>query len=177
MFDQLSQRDKRALKLGTIAVALIIVYLVIAPWLESWKLTRIELAKELAALDSVVLDSDGAVSAKQAGLLSIVPKFEIPLEEKEQLRLFRGRFNEQLKKAGVKIKSLQVMGKAKGGAGGYKKLRLQCKGKCNLAQAMDLLAALYDNPYFAGVEELQLKCDAKKRQEVEIVLTVSTLAK
>jgi succinate dehydrogenase flavin-adding protein (antitoxin of CptAB toxin-antitoxin module) len=42
---------------------------------------------------------------------------------------------------------------------------------------LDFLAQLNENPYLVGIEELKIKCDPKKRGEVELDLTVSSFAK
>ena len=40
-----------------------------------------------------------------------------------------------------------------------------------------MLAKLNENPYLIGVEEFKIKVDPKKRAEVDLDLTVSTLTK
>ena len=174
MIEKLSQKDKRTLKLGVIAAGLILLYFVIlGPWMQGWKYKKASLQNRRAKLDAVLAEN-GTAAVKQRGLLSVVPVLELPKAEKEQGPLFRGKFNEQLKKAGIKTKTLQLTLKKTGGG---KMLRLQCKGKCNWGQAMDLLAELNSNPYFAGVEEMVLKCNPKKPQEVELTLAVSAFVK
>ena len=42
---------------------------------------------------------------------------------------------------------------------------------------LDLLANLKENPYLVGVEELRMRIDKKKPQEVDLDLTVSTFVK
>ena len=63
----------------------------------------------------------------------------------------------------------------------YRVLRIKCKGKCKFDQLLDFLAALKENPYLVGVEELRIECDSKqppdKRQDIEVDLTVSTFVK
>jgi hypothetical protein len=159
-------------------VVLILAYaFVIGPWVDDWLLARSALKTERARLDSIAPESSG-LAAKQAGLVSVVPKLEMPQAESVQGPLFRGKFNEQLKKTGVNVTNLQFLQSAKSDqAGGYKNLRLQCRGRGKFAQVLDLLAGLNDNPYLVGVEELQLKCNQKDREQVDIVLTVSTFVK
>ena len=178
MIEKLSEKDKRTLKRGCSAIAIILLtFLVIFPWAEDWRSCRAALAVERAKLESITAGGE-KLSAKQEGLFSIVPVFEMPKTEKDQEQLFRGKFNEQLKKAGIKIKSLQSIAATKSRQSGSRKmLKLQCQGKCNFNQAMDLLAALNENPYFVGVENLQLTCDAKNRNEINLLLTVSTFVK
>ena len=175
---KLNERDKRTLKLGVVGVVLILTYaFVIDPWIDDWLLTRSALKTERTRLESIA-PADGGPAAKQAGLVSVVPKLEMPKTESVQGALFRGRFNEQLKKAGVNVTSLQFLQSARSKqAGGYKSLRLQCRCKGKFAQVLDLLAGLGENTYLVGVEELQLKCDTKKREQMDMVLTVSTFVK
>ena len=175
---KLSESDKRTLKLGGVGIVLILGYAFVAgPWVDDWLLTRSALKAERTKLDSIAPGSDGP-AAKHAGLVSLVPKLVMPQAESVQGSLFRGRFNEQLKKAGVNVTSLQFLQSAKSKqSSGYKSLRLQCRGKGKFAQVLDLLAGLGDNPYLVGVEELQLKCNQKDREQMDIVLTVSTFVK
>jgi len=110
-------------------------------------------------------------------LLSIVPAFEMPEKEETQRFLFRDKLNEQLKKAGIQNQPLQVASIGRSGQAGYRLLRLKCSAKCRFTQVLDLLASLKENPYLVGVEELRIKCDSKKPQEVDLDLTVSTFVK
>ena len=180
MFDKLSDSDKRAVKLGSVCVVVILGYFwVVSPWFSDWAKCRQELARERSKLESIsVDDKSSSIGAKQAGLFSVVPVFEMPVVEKEQMPLFRGKFNEQLKKTGVKVKSLQaVSAKKTKSKSGVKKAVLQFKGKCGMSQLLDLLADLNSNPYFLGVENVQIRCDPKQRNEMDMVMTVSTLVK
>jgi hypothetical protein len=157
---------------GAIAIVLIVFG---TRWLERWGKTRESLASIRAKLELVNADE-----AKQAGVLSIVPVFEMPKAEAEQELLFRDKLNEQLKKAGIRSEPLQVL-PSPSRQSQYKLLRLKCNAKCRFGQVLDLLAALRENPYLAGIEEMRVQCDTKQpagqRQEVELNLTVSTFVK
>ncbi len=173
MVRNLSERDKKALKLGTAGVVVILVFAGATLWFENWRQVRKDLQSARAHLSSI---SSGG--AKEASLVSVVPKFEMPKKEKAQMILFRDEFNRQLKKSGIKAKSLGfVGGKKTRKVGGYKVLRLQCRGRCRYSQVLDLLADLSNNAYFVGVEDVQLKANTKDRKQVDLVLTVSTFAK
>jgi len=172
MMKKLGERDIRALKIGAVCVVAILVFL-FATWLrDRWAKVREERAEVRAQLEAISVDK-----AKQAGLMSIVPVFEMPVIEEEQKFLFRDKLNEQLKKAGIKSKPLQILTAGKSPAPGYKLLRIKCSAKCKFVQVFDLLARLNENPYLVGVEEMRIQCDPKKRQEVELNLTVSTFVK
>lgn len=176
MLDKLGQREKRTLKIGVVCVAAVLVIGFAAKWLEHWAQVRKSLYQIRAKLEAIRVDE-----AKRADLLSIVPAFEMPQEEEKQKLLFRDKFNEQLKKLGIKTEPLQVLPVGKSRQLGYKLLRLKCSAKCKFGQVLDLLASLKQNPYLVGVEEMRIQCDPKKprekREEVELDLTVSTLVR
>jgi len=155
---------------GICAAVIIFIFMLKIP--DRWAEARMSLSAVKDKLDAIDVSE-----ARQAGLMSIVPVFEMPEVEEKQTFLFRDKLNEQLKKAGVSSKPLQVLAVSKARQGGYKLLRLKCSGKCNFGQVLDLLAGLNENPYLVGIEELKIKCDPKKRQEMELDMTVSTFVK
>ena len=170
---KLSPRDRRALRVLGVFVAALVVFLFVTNWFGHWVGVRKSLAEVKAEMELI-----NPSETKQDGLLSIVPVFEMPEIEERQKFLFREKFNEQLKKAGIKNEPLQVLAVVKlQGRADYKLLRLKCRGKCQFGQALDLLAVLKENPYLVGIEEFKIECDPKKRQEVEMDLTVSTFVK
>lgn len=172
MIEKLSQRDKRALKFGAVSVAAILVFMFATTWIGHWTQVRESLAVARTDLRIISL-----TEARQEGLLTIVPVFEMPKKMEEQKFLFRNKFSEQLKKAGIKSGPVQFAAGKSAQQDGYRMLRLKCKAKCKFDQVLELLANLKNNPYLVGIEQLNIKCDPKKRQEVELDLTVSTFAK
>ncbi|MHC4083995.1 MAG: hypothetical protein ACYSWZ_19995 [Planctomycetota bacterium] len=169
---KLNQREKRTLKFGVVCAIAIVTFSVGTQLLEYWRQ-----AKGRTAGINNQLENIDVSDAKQAGLMSIVPVFEMPEKEETQKFLFREKFNEQLKKAGIKSEPLQILPAAKSPVVGYKLLRLKCSAKCKFGQALDLLANLKENPYLVGIEELKIECDQKKRQDVKLDITVSTFVK
>lgn len=172
MMEKFSEKDIRALKIGAVGVAVIVAFVFGSKWVDHWSEARASLEQIKAKLELIDVDK-----AKHAGLLSVVPVFEMPQAEQTQKFLFRDKLNEQLKKAGIKSKPLQVLPGGKSRQSGYKLLRLKCSAKCRFTQVLDLLAGLNENPYLVGIEELRVRCDAKKPQEVQLDLTVSTFVK
>ena len=170
--NKLSKRDIRALKIGAVCVVAILVFLFATWWRKRWARVKEEGAEVRAQLEAISVDK-----TKQAGLMSIVPVFEMPVIEEEQKFLFRNKLDEQLKKAGIGSKPLQILSTGKSPQAGYKLLRLKYSGKCKFGQVLDLLARLNENPYLVGIEEMRIRCDQKKRQEIELDLTVSTFVK
>lgn len=167
---KMSERDKRALKLGAVCAVVILVFVFSSKGLTYWMDVRRTLAAAKAQMQAIS-------SAKQASLRSIVPVFEMPQSLEKQKFLFRDKLNEQLNKAGIKSEPLQVVAMGKSPQSGYKLMRLKCSSKCKLEQVLNLLASLKENPYLVGVEQLRLRCNPKKKQEIEMDLVVSTFVK
>ena len=172
MLDKMSKKDIRALKIGAIGTVVIIVFVFGSKAHDRWTKAKANGAVLKSKLDVIDVDK-----AKRAGLMSIVPVFEMPQIEEEQKFLFRDKLSEQLKKAGIKNKPLQVQAGRKSTQSGYKLLLVKCSATCRFEQFLDFLADLNENPYLVGIEELKIKCDPKKKGEVELDFTVSTFAK
>ena len=168
----LNQQEKRTLKLGSVCAVIIVVFAFGTKWLDNWKQARNSRARITGKLEDINIDEN-----KYAGLMSIVPVFEMPEIEEKQKFLFRDKFNEQLRNARIKSEPLQVLPSKNSRVTGYKLLRLKCSAKCSFRQALDLLANLKENPYLVGIEELKIECDPKKRQDVKLDLTISTFVK
>ena len=176
----INEKDKKVIKFGAIAVAVILVwFLVIGPWFSDWGEIRKQLGAERQKLAKVSASSDDKVAgAKQSGLFSLVPVFEMPATSKEQAQKFRSQFNEQLKKSKLKVASLQFLKEQKlKETTDYKMYPLKFQGKGSFNQVLDLLAGLNSNPFLLGVEEIRLTCDKKDRKTMEIDMVVSTLTK
>ena len=171
MIDKLSKKDIRAIKIGAIAAVIIAVLMFGSKLHGRWKKAKTKGSELYAKLDAIDVDQ-----IKQAGLMSIVPVIEMPKIEEEQKFLFRDKLSEQLKRAGIRNKPLQVQAGRKSPQAGYKLLLVKCNATCRFSQVLDLLARLNENQYLVGIEELKIKCDPKKKGEVELDLAVSTFA-
>ena len=172
MIEKLSKKDIRAIKIGAVGVAAILLFVFVSNWVDHWTEARYSLNKLKEKLELVDVDK-----ARRAGLMSIVPVFEMPQKEEEQRFLFRDKLAEQLRQARINSGPLQEVASRKSSYPGYKLLCLKCTAKCRFSQVLDLLANLKENPYLVGVEEMRLKCDQKNPDQVELTLTVSTFAK
>ena len=172
MISKLNQKDIRALKMGAIGVAAILIFVFALEGHDRWNQ-----AKQLSSQLEMKLDNIDLDKAKRSGLTSIVPVFEMPVEKETQRFLFRDRFNEQLTNARIKSQPIQEVPGGKSPVAGYELLRLKCSGKCRFEQILNLLADLKNNPYLVGIEEMRIKKDAKNKNQVEFDLTVSTLVK
>ncbi len=182
MFERMSQRDKRALTFGIVAVAVILAYMSVGPWLKDWQDIRANLEAGRKRLKVIAPAADDETAKADWEKLALrVPVFEMPLRETKQVPLFRDKFSDQLKRAGIKVKTLQPVGGKSArpipGTQKVKLLKFQCRGKCSLNQVLDLLAGLNSNPYLVGIEELNIKCGQKDRRQMDLVMTVSTFVK
>ena len=166
---KLSQKEKRTLKFGVVCALIIVAFAFGTKGIDKWKGGRNSEADITKKLDAINLKD-----AERARLMSIVPAFEMPQKEEKQKYLFRDKFNEQLRNARINSEPLQILPPVKSGVAGYELLRLKCSANCSFGQALDLLANLKENPYLAGIEELKIECDQKKRQDVKLDLTIST---
>jgi hypothetical protein len=171
---KLSKKDIRALVIGAVCAGAIVLFVFGTKWLGRWMAAEASLnanRKKLAALD--------ISQAKLAGLMEVVPVFEMPQAEQKQKFLFRAKLAEQLQKAGIKNEPLEFLAVGKSGISPrYRLVRLRCRSdKCKLSNVLDLLAALQGNAYLLGVEEFKVECDPKKRKDFKLDMTVSTLAK
>jgi hypothetical protein len=171
MIEKLSKKDIRAIKFGAIGAVIILVFVFGSAVHKRWSNAKANGTVLRTKLDAIDVDK-----VKQAGLMSIVPVVEMPQVEEEQKFLFRDKLSEQLKKAGIRNKPLQVQAARKSSQSGYKLLLVKCDATCKFVQVLDFLARLNENPYLVGIEELKIKCDPKKRGEVELNLTLSTFA-
>lgn len=89
--EKLSEKDIRALKIGAVGVIAVLVFVFGSKWIEHWSQARASLDQVKAKLELIDVDK-----AKQAGLLSIVPVFEMPLEEEKQTFLFASLLTEAI---------------------------------------------------------------------------------
>ncbi len=174
----LNEKDKRAIILGLIATIIVFAFVGVDKLLEDYNAVKKTLDSRKTQVEQVMPDKDGNMSAKQKGLLSVVPKFQMPEQEEVPGAKFRQAFLAQLKKAGINSPTLSFMQASKSrNALGLRTMKLQCKGKCQFAQSLDILTGLYDNPLFVAVEEFKIECDPKKRTAMELSMVITTFIK
>ncbi len=174
MMSQTGDRNQRALVVGAMAAAVILLLTyVVTPW--------VEVRQRLEKLEGQLSAAGGESVREQAYRLRLaraVPAFAMPGGEDAQRLRFLRSFSEQVKQAGLGLAGMpQYRGQSPvEGDLGVKLLRLECQGKCKVAQALDVLARLYENPDLVAVEEMALRCVSDNREDWELSLTVSTFA-
>jgi len=175
MLDKLNQRDKRAIKLGLLGVAVVVALIFGLDWLERWAQVRKSIARSRSQFMAISLPAE-----QREKLLSAVPAFEMPKTAEKQKFLFRAELNKQLKETGIKTKPLKFLPATKSTVPGYKLLYIQCSGQGELDKILDLFVNLKKNPYLVAVEEFVMKkTDTKdeKSRKFELDLRVSTFVK
>lgn len=175
MWNKLKSREKRILILLGITAAVIFGYLLLEPVIQDYqqvKTERVQLRKTLEAF----LVSQDAESQQQKNIASMVPVFTMPVKSEQQSILFRDEVTQQLQRAGIKAKSMQLRQNRAQNAGGYKVWIVECQGECRYDSMMRLVEQLKQNPYYVGIEKLVLKADSKDRNKLTFYLTVSTYA-
>jgi type II secretory pathway component PulM len=179
MFERLNPREKRVLILCLTACGVMLIYFLgLEPLTRDWADVhqRLKAAREKAAL--LKLDPQSPQTQRQKKLLEIVPVLEMPKPSELQGPLFQEAFTNQLKKAGLMSKRLQlVRGRSlRIDTAGPVVLNVTSQGSGSYEQILSLLADLPQNPYYAGVQKLSIKPDAKDRQKLDWEITVFTYA-
>jgi len=180
--EKLSQRDKRVLVVGAVAAGLILIaYYAVIPALAHWKDLKDQLDNQQAVLENIGLSDSPQARLEQKRLAQTVPAFEMPQKEDQQRQLFAEAFYRQVRQSGIRLTNPpQFEARVKPHPDktlGLSILRLRCSGTCRFGQAMELLAALYENPYLYTVEEMHLACGERNREEMNLTLIVTTLCK
>jgi hypothetical protein len=174
----LTQRDKRALKLMAIGGLLIIGYFkIFEPVMESYRSLRCQreqLQKQLGRLTRI---QNGTGEAQYKELFARVPALEMPKESAPQGVLFRDELTQQLQKAGIQARTLQLRESRAKRQDGFEVLTVDVQGRCGYEPMLRLLEDLKHNPYYVGVEKCVLRVDAKNRNEMTFQLAVFTYAK
>ncbi len=174
----LNPREIRTIKLGIVALVLMFVA---GSGPKTWRTIQ-GLQTEVTLLEQRLADITGPKAVmQQAGFLKQVPAFAMPRDAEHQKYLFRETLAEQFKKAGLKEEPLQVEEAGSRKVGTFDRLLIRYRGKGKFDQILEALVVLKENPYYAGIEELSIKCDPKQepeqRQEIEFEIVVSTLVK
>ena len=179
MLEKLNPREKRTVIICVAACGLMLLYfLVVEPVASNWKKVRSRLTVARQKASMLSMDPKNPETQRQKRLLEIVPVLEMPKASEQQGPLFQETFTEQLKKAGLNSRRLQlVLGRAsKTDAAGYVVQNVQSQGSGSYEQILKLIADLPQNSYYAGIQKLSMKADPKNRQNLDWEITVFTYA-
>lgn len=177
-YESMSSRDRRAVLFGVGAAVVIVVYFgAVCPLLDDWQMTRYKIDSAKSKLAQLGVGDEPGQNAKMRGLFKVVPKVEFAENQAQQRILFRDKVFEQMKGAGIKaVSGPSYVGKVKK-QGSFKTLRLKCSAKCSYQQLLKFLGNIKSNPYLLSVEEMKIRCDEKKRNQLSVSFVVSTFVK
>ncbi len=178
-FVSLSDRDRRAVFLGTVGLVGIVLYLFVGlPLFEDWSCVRDELKMYQDRLENVRAQSP-ASKAKIVGLYRTVPFVELAQNEDTQRKLFWDKTYDQLRSAGIRPSSgpSYISSSRKKTVQGSAALRLKFAGSCQYEQLLKFLARLNENPYLVSIEEFSVKSDAQKPGQLNIDMTLETFVR
>lgn len=179
MLEKLNPREKRIVLFSVTVCGLILLhFLVIEPISTKWAAVRTQLqsARQKAAM--LKLDPKSPQTQQQKRLMELVPVLDLPKPSDQQGPLLQEAFTNQLRKAGLTPRRMQIVrGRTtRNDPAGYVVLNLTAQGTGQYNHLLNLLADLPQNPYCVGVQKCSIKPDAKDRQKLEWEITVFTYA-
>ena len=174
----LTQREKHTLRFTAAAAVVIVGYFgAVEPMAASWQAKRTQRDRLQRQLDRLTGIQNGIGAIRFKELTDRVPVFEMPVAASEQGLLFRNELTRQLQKAGIQARTLQLRDNRGRRQDGYAVLTIDCQGRCEYPQMLNLLEDLKQNPYYIGIEKFSLRADARNRKEMTFQLAVFTYAK
>ena len=175
MFDKLNEKDKKTLKKGSMAIALIAVLLIAMKGYGDWNSKSTEYKSIESSLKKLDI-KDPAYNR----MLNNVPVFKMPTNEQLQKEEFRDSLDQLFD--GLRIttepwQEVSLRSSAVPTLPGYNILKLKTSGNCRFDLILTLLAELKSNPYLVSVEELNIECDPQNPQMAKFTITLSTFTK
>ena len=176
-----SNNNKRALIILAIGSAVILLYsFAYVPFMDHWDSVQTELQLQQKKIDVIRSIYNPETDSVQQAINQKVPTFTMPATVDDQLLLFHQEVARQFKEAGFKPAAGPQYLSDKGSvhkSSGMRSFKLTCAGKTNFNQMIDLLLKLRENQYVKSIEELKITWDKNDRKNMDIDLTVSTLAR
>jgi Tfp pilus assembly protein PilO len=179
MLEKLNPREKRIVLFSLTVCGLILLYfLAVEPLSTNWNAVRTQLQSARQKVALLRLDPKSPQTQQHKRLMELVPVLELPKPSDQQGPLLQEAFTNQLRKAGLTSRRMQlVRGRTiRNDPSGYIVLNLTAQGTGRYEQILNLLADLPQNPYCVGVQKCSIKPDPKDRQKLEWEITVFTYA-
>ena len=175
----LSPRDRRAVLIGaaTLLIVLAANYLLM-PWIDSWSNAREQIAQDRRQLTHIQRQIRTVLWQRERLEQLYGPAVKEPLEDRQtaQLNLIKA-VQDVFKSGGVKLSDYQPQrSRPLSEVPGVEVIPLQIRGKCNLSQLTKCLSAMQEGKMLMVVESFSIANNLKKPGELEISMTISTLA-
>ncbi len=175
----LSSRDRRALALGVISVAMIfIVRFPVIRWLKSWSDARQIIATARVQVDDFKRRIRRVLGQRERLARIYGPGVNKPLEDLETARVSLYKAVQGvLKSSGFKPTDYQPQPpRPLPNVSGLRIVPLQIRGKCKLPQLAKCLAEARKTETLVIVDRVSATNDAKMTGQLEVTLVLSTLA-
>lgn len=175
VLETLNPREKRTV-LASLTAAMVIAgyFLVAEPILSKALQISSQLCLERQQIKTLLAKEGSPEALKRKTLTAAAPALEMPVSPEKQIQLLRDKLTQQAQQAGVQIKNMQFLSGTAASPGASGILMLKCQGRCQFPALLKLLEDLKNNPYYVGVEDLSIRADDKNRQDLEVIITVST---
>ncbi len=175
--------DRKTIILGGLALGIIFAgYFVLMPWLDSWSMARAEISESRKQLGDIQVKVQRILSQRQRLKQRYGPGINRPLEddvETAQLKLLK-TVKEAFAAGGFKPNEYRLQrprALALKSVSGIQVVPLEVPGKCNISQLTKSLAELSKAKTFVFVERFTISNDEKKPGQLEVTITVATLAR
>ena len=175
----LSNRDKRAVRIGAIGLAVILVAkLFVIPWMASWSDARRRIASADQQIEQLQRPIRRALGLQKHLERLYGPGVNRPCQDIEAANLSLMKVAGQLEKSGGMKPTSNVpqRGRRLTDVPGVELVLLQIRGKCKLQQLSKTLAALLTSETLVFVERLSVTNDQKKPGQLDVTLVLATLA-
>lgn len=173
MLEKLNEKDQKTLKMGGLAVLVLAVAFAGYQGYNYWTAQN-KISKDLNR-DFKTLNMSDSVHKK---LISDVPVFQMPADDSTQKTVFRDSLNllfEQMRISTDPWVDVAAGNSIRPPAGyGALSLKTSTKGTVSFQNILYLLAALKENPYLVGIEELKITCDPQNPQLANLSIVLAT---
>jgi len=171
MLEKLNEKDQKTLKTGGLAVLVLAVAIAGYQGYNYWNAQN-KITKDLDR-DFKTLTMNESAHKK---LIADVPAFEMPADDSTQKTRFRDSLNLLFEQMRISTDPwVDVTAGIRPPAGyGALSLKTSTKGTVSFQNILYLLAALKENPYLVGIEELKITCDSQNPQLATLSIVLAT---
>ena len=172
MFEKLNEKDKKTATMGGMAILAFLVLFIVYQGYN----TRESKDREYRSIKSN-LNILNMSESQYKSLLNAVPIFQMPADEEQQKTNFRNSLDLLFERLQITSDPwvTVVSSKLKPPPGyGVLCLKTSTNRECRFQTILNLLAALKQNPYLAGIEEFKITCNEDNPQMANFSIILST---
>ena len=175
----LSDRDRRALIIGSVLLAaLLVVRFAVLPWLDDWRQVRDRIDSTTETLHSLDRKVKRRDHLHEQLARTYGPAASKPLTDVQTTQVaFHKTVQDVLGAAGIKFESIKSQPvKPIRKLPGISLVPVQISGKCQIAQLAKFLAQAQRADMVMIVDRMNVSVNAKKRTELSVTMVLATLA-